>query len=170
MENRVEDLFGYWLFYAQRSWAYTFNDVLKDWCQEHEKPYAITPPQLGILLLLQEEEGLTIGTISQRRGLDAPTVTGIVTRLEQAILVKRVHDLQDRRVVKVYLTAEGHDLVKFLPTVVQDFIQIALQGIPMEKQQEMCFLLQKIVANLSSTGPGMGDRFGLLPDFFRTDK
>ncbi len=169
MENRADDFFGYWLFYAQRSWAYAFNERLKSWCQEHKKPYAITPPQMGILIALWEEDGLAIGTVSQRRGLDAPTVTGIVKRLEQVALVERVHDRQDRRVVKVYLTTEGRDLASCLLEVTQSFTQIALQGIPIEKQQELCLLLQKTVANLSAIGPGMGDRFGLLPDFLRSD-
>lgn len=64
---------------------------------------------------------MTIGALSQKRGIDAPTVTGIVNRLEQADLVKRVHDRQDRRMVKVYLTEEGHDLMGFLPDVVEAF-------------------------------------------------
>src|SRR5579885_661861 len=102
MDRRAEDFFGYWLAYAQRSWSYAFNEALKVACQEHGKPYTITPPQWGALSALLEEDGLTIGSISQRRAIDAPTITGIVSRLEQIGLVERVHDRQDRRVVKVY--------------------------------------------------------------------
>lgn len=167
MKERATDFFGYWLFYAQRSWAYAFSEALKVWCQEHQKPYIITPPQWGILSCLQEEDGLVIGMLSQRRAIDAPTVTGIVKRLEQAGLVERVHDRRDRRVVKVYLTEEGTDLMHFLPAVVETFSRIGLQGIPTEQQQEMCLLLQKIIANLSAIGPGTGDRFGLLPDYLK---
>ena len=164
MDRRAEDFLGYWLAYAQRSWSYAFNEALKAGCQQHGKPYVVTPPQWGVLSALMEEEGLTIGTVSQRRGLDAPTVTGIITRLEQIGLVKRVHDRQDRRVVKVYLTTEGRDLMNFLPDVVDGFSRTVLQDISPEKQQEMCLLLQKTIANLSALGPGVGDRFGLLPD------
>lgn len=166
---RVENFFGYWLFYAQRSWAYAFNEALKIGCQEHEKPYTVTPPQWGVLAVLLEEDGLMISTISQRRGIDAPTVTGIIKRLEQIGLVERVHDHQDRRVVKVYLTTEGRDLMSFLSDVVEAFSRAALQDISAEKQQEMCLLLQKTIANLSAIGPGVGDRFGLLPDFLLPD-
>lgn len=167
MEKRVTDFLGYWLFYAQRSWAYAFNEALKAWCQEHQKPYMITPPQWGILSCLYEENGLMLGVVSQRRGLDAPTVTGIVKRLEQAGLVERVHDRGDRRVVKVYLTEEGQELMRLLPAAVETFSQTALQGITEEKQEEMCLLLQQTIANLASIGPGMGDRFGLLPDYLK---
>ncbi len=38
-----------------------------------------------------------------------------VKRLEQSGLVVRLHDRQDRRIVKVYLTDEGWDTMRFLP-------------------------------------------------------
>ncbi|HZO72778.1 MAG TPA: MarR family transcriptional regulator [Ktedonobacteraceae bacterium] len=169
MEERPENSLGYWLFYAQRSWAYAFNEALKTCCQEHGKSYAVTPPQWGVLSALLEEDGLTIGVLSQRRALDAPTITGIVKRLEQVELVERVHGREDRRVVRVFLTEEGHDLMSFLPDAVVAFSRVALQGISVEKQQELCLLMQQTIANLSTIGPGMGDRFGLLPDFLRSD-
>jgi DNA-binding MarR family transcriptional regulator len=113
---------------------------------------------------LHEEDGLMIGVVSQRCGIDAPTVTGIVKRLEQVSLVERVHDLADRRVVRVYLTEEGKELKRLLPPVVETFSQIALRGVPEAQQAEMLLFLQKTIANLATIGPGTGDRFGLLPD------
>src|SRR5690348_7761688 len=107
MEIRPENYLGYWLFYAQRSVAYAFYEALKACCLQHEKPYVVTPPQIGVLILLIEQDGQTIGTLSQKRAIDPPTMTGIVRRLEQNGLVERRHDREDRRVVKVYLTAEG---------------------------------------------------------------
>src|SRR5579864_6402955 len=97
---RPEDSLGYWLFYAQRCVEYAFSEVLRVSCLKQEKSYVVTPPQWGVLALLYEHDGLTIGAISQRRGIDAPTVTGIVKRLEQSGLVERRHDRTDRRVVK----------------------------------------------------------------------
>src|SRR5215470_3594855 len=103
MEIHSEDYLGYWLFYAQRSVAYAFYEALKTCCVEHDKKYIITPPQFGVLILLIEQDGQTIGALSQQRAIDAPTMTGIVKRLEQSDLVDRRHDREDRRLVKVYL-------------------------------------------------------------------
>src|SRR5260370_1442678 len=94
---QIEDFLGYWLFYAQRTVAYAFNEVLKDCCLEHGKSYTVTPPQWGVLVLLQGQEGMTMGAISQRRAIDMATVNGIIKRLEQSGLVERRHDLADRR-------------------------------------------------------------------------
>ena len=169
MEIQPDSFLGYWLFYAQRNVAYAFYEALKVCCQEHEKLYSITPPQWGILYQLTQNDGLTIGTLSQKGGIDAPTVTGIVKRLEHSGLVERVHDREDRRVVKVYLTDEGHDIMRYLPGAVKAFNDVMTDGFTQSEQRDLIAKLQKIIANLSAVGPGMGDRFGLLPDFIRLD-
>src|SRR5260370_13365779 len=92
-------------------------------CEERGKPYVITPPQWGALSLLLAQDGQTIGTMSQKRGVDAPTATGTITRLEQNGLVDRRHDREDRRVVKVYLTDEGRAISKTRPSHVPQFDQ-----------------------------------------------
>jgi DNA-binding MarR family transcriptional regulator len=170
MEIHPENYIGYWLFYAQRSVAYAFYEALKACCLEHEKPYVVTPPQWGVLILLIEQDGQTIGTLSQKRAIDAPTMTGIVKRLEQSGLVERVHDREDRRLVKVFLTDEGRDIMRFLPDAAIEFSKIMAQGFSEDEQRDMLAKLQKIIANLSAVGPGTGDRFGLLPDFMRQDQ
>ncbi len=167
---QVENYLGYWLFYAQRSVAYAFYEALKACCLEHGKPYVVTPPQWGVLILLIEQDGQTIGTLSQKRAIDAPTMTGIVKRLEQSGLVERVHDREDRRLVKVYITAEGRDIMQYLPDAAIVFNTIMVQGISETEQRDLLAKLQKIIANLSAVGPGTGDRFGLLPDFIRLDQ
>ncbi len=154
MKFRAEDALGYWLGYTQRMLAYAFA--------EHNKPYVVTPPQWGVLSLLDEMDGLTIGTISQRRAIDAPTVTGIVKRIEQTGLVERRHDRTDRRVVKVYLTDEGRDIMRFLPDEISRFNDMAMQGLSEDEQRDLLAKLQRLIVNVSAVAPGTGDRFGLL--------
>ncbi|GAC1565587.1 MAG: hypothetical protein NVS3B14_03820 [Ktedonobacteraceae bacterium] len=165
MKIRAEDFLGYWLFYAQRSMFYAFNEVVKDCCRQHHKPYAVTPPQWGVLSLLVERDGSTIGAISQRRGVDAPTITGIIKRLEQSGLVERRHDIKDRRQVKVYLTDEGRDIMRYLPATTIAFNEIMMRGFSEDEQRDLIAKLQQIVVNLGAIGPDTGDRFGLLPNF-----
>ena len=158
------DNIGYWLFYAQRCVAYAFSEVMRLHCLEQEKPYVVTPPQWGVLALLHGEDGLTIGVISQRRGIDAPTVTGIVKRLEQMALVERLHDREDRRVVKVYLTEEGRRIVQSLYPVVMAFNDTMLCDFAESERAHFLAMLQHIIVNLSDDVLGTGDRFNLLPE------
>jgi DNA-binding MarR family transcriptional regulator len=160
----LEKYLGYWLFYAQRCVAHAFSEVLAAHCEERGKPYVITPPQWGVISLLHETDGLTVGTIGQRRALDPPTITGIVRRLEQNGLVERRHSREDRRVVKVYLTPEGQDIISSLIHVARDFQEVMTQGFSEEERQDFLVKLQQIIANVSTVAAGAGDRFGLLPD------
>ena len=170
MTFRSEDHLGYWLFYAQRSVAYAFYEALKACCIEHDKPYVITPPQWGVLSLLHEQEGQTLGTLSQQRAIDAPTMTGIVKRLEQNGLVERKHDREDRRLVKVYLTDEGRDIMRFLPDAVREFSKIMAQGLSEGELRDLQTKLQRIIFNISFVASHTGDRFGLLPPNFPRDQ
>ena len=154
---------SYWLFYTHRCVAYAYAEVLRAHCEERGKPYVITPPQWGALSLLLAQDGLTIGTMSQKRGVDAPTATGIITRLEQNGLVERRHDREDRRVVKVYLTEEGRDIVNTLASSVEHFEQSMKRGFSESEMDRFLLQLQQLIANAAEIGPGLGDRFGLLP-------
>ena len=163
MEFRQKEAVGYWHAYAQRCVAYAFAEVLKACCQEHEKPYVITPSQLGVLSALYEENGQTIGAIGPKCVADPPTVTGIVKRLEQSGLVERRHDREDRRIVKVYLTDEARDFKPSLTEAVMTFNGVVTRGFSEAEQRDLIAKLQRIIANLSVLGPDTGDRFGLLP-------
>ena len=166
MELPVEENRGrlsYWLFYAQRCVAYAYAEVLRAHCEERAKPYVITPPQWGALELLLAQDGMTIGAMSQKRGVDAPAATGIITRLEQMGLVERRHDREDRRVVKVYLTAEGRDISHTLVSSVERFEHNITQGFSQGELDRFLLQLQQLIANADEIGPGLGDRFGLLP-------
>ncbi len=155
---------GYWLFYAQRCVAYAFADILQTMCVEQGKSYVVTPPQWGVMIFLYGSDGMTIGTISQKRGVDPPTVTGIVKRLEQNGLVERQNDREDRRVVKVKLTAEGETMTRIFNPVVEQFNHNMLLGLSEAEQQTFLENLQRIIINLTNESEGTGDRFGLLPD------
>src|SRR5438270_3243578 len=161
-ENR--DRLSYWLFYAQRCVAYAYAEVLRAHCEERGKPYVITPPQWGALSLLLMQDGMTIGTMSQKRGVDAPAATGIITRLEQSGRVERRHDRDDRRVVKVYLTEEGRDISHTLVSSVEHFEQSLKQGISSSELDRLLAHLQQLIMNAAEIGGGADDHFGLLPN------
>jgi len=166
MDLPIDDNQGrlsYWLFYAQRCVAYAYAEVLRAHCEERGKTYVITPPQWGALSLLLVQDGMTIGSMSQKRGVDAPAATGIITRLEENGLVERRHDREDRRVVKIYLTGEGRDISNTMVSAVAQFEQSLRRGFSEGDVNRLLVQLQQLIANVAEIGPGLGDRFGLLP-------
>jgi len=161
----LHDMVGYWLTYAQRCHALTLEIVLREHCEALGKAYIINPPQWSVLSLLSASQEPTIGSLAQHMGVDAPTVTHTVRRLEEYGLVERVHDRGDRRVVKVLLTAEGQDLFGSLGPVGMAFNE-RLFGTH-DQRQVFIEQLQHLIADLSKIVPGGGDRFGLLPAFWQ---
>jgi len=165
----VNDNIGYWLFYTHRCVGYAFAEVLSKCCKEQNKAYEVTPAQFGVLSTLYAKRGknddsMTIGGIAHYRGLDAPTVTGIVKRLEQDGLVRRVHDTGDRRVVKVCLTAESRAILPLMLEAIEAFSAVMLRGFSEADQQDFRAKLHQVINNLSAIGIGVGDRFLLLPE------
>ena len=72
----------------------------------------ITYPQYLVLSALDEQDGLTIGTIADRLALESSTVTPPVKRMEQAGLLERRCSTEDERQVHVFLTDAGRDLLR----------------------------------------------------------
>ena len=72
-------------------------------------PLGLTYPQYLVLLVLWEEEGLSVKEIGQRLHLDSGTLTPVLKRLEKAGFVRRRRDAQDERQVRVELTDKGWD-------------------------------------------------------------
>ena len=69
--------------------------------------FQLTPPQVFTIMVLQERESCSFSDLSQMLKVSAPTVTGIIDRLEKAEYVLRVPSKEDRRVIHIELTAKG---------------------------------------------------------------
>ncbi len=70
----------------------------------------ITYPQYLVLSALWETDGVPVGAIGERLGLDSSNVTPLVKRMEGAGLVSRARNRADERQVVVSLTDAGRDM------------------------------------------------------------
>ncbi|CAM3499175.1 MarR family transcriptional regulator [Bordetella sputigena] len=70
----------------------------------------LTYPQYLVMLVLWEQDGLTVSAIGERLFLDSATLTPLLKRLEAAGLVQRARDARDERQVIVSLTEQGRQL------------------------------------------------------------
>jgi DNA-binding MarR family transcriptional regulator len=125
-----------------------FSDLLQAYCTARGLPYVITPSQWATLAWLDEADGIPIGTLAQHLDIEASVTTGIVQRLEHHDLLERVHDREDRRLVKIFLTARGRELVHALEPVAMAFHERLFQGFSSEEQQAFLASLQHLSSNL----------------------
>lgn len=67
--------------------------------------------QLFLLIYLTHEESITMSDIAKKMGHSTAAATGLVDRMEKLHLMRREYVLEDRRKIRVYITAEGYQLV-----------------------------------------------------------
>lgn len=104
----------------------------------------ITPGELGILLLILENEGLNQAGLGNAIGSDRSSVVGLIDRLEHASLVRREPSLLDRRSHALSLTPQGAALVKrLLPKVAAQERSLASR-LTQAEQQQLIELLGRI--------------------------
>lgn len=72
----------------------------------------LTPDQFQVLLMVEEQPGVSAVTLAQAIGLDAPTVGRLVNGLAQRGLLGRHRSRSDRRMVLLRVTAEAPPLIE----------------------------------------------------------
>ena len=70
----------------------------------------LTYPQYLALLVLWEQDGVTVSELGERLYLDSGTLTPLLKRLEAAGLLSRLRDMADERCVLIRLTDAGRKL------------------------------------------------------------
>lgn len=115
---------------------------------ERLEPYGLTPFHYLVLCCLWEEDGLSTSGIADKLKQLGATLTGVVDRMEERNLVYRERDPNDRRIVRIWLTPEGKQLMTVLPAIGAETIQKATTGISKTDQEVVLKVLDQIVLNL----------------------
>jgi DNA-binding MarR family transcriptional regulator len=99
-----------------------------------------------VLAQLTEQDGQSLSGLGARALFDGPTMTGIVDRLESSNLVQRRRDSTDRRVINLYLTPKGSQLMATLPPVGEMTDAEILQGLSAVEIDCFVGTLRRIIA------------------------
>lgn len=94
------------LCFAVYAAAHAFGRAYRNLLGRHELTY----PQYLVLLVLWEQDGLSVKEIGNRLFLDSGTLTPLLKRLEASGRVRRARDRVDERQVSIFLTAAGEAL------------------------------------------------------------
>lgn len=106
----------------------------------------LTYPQYLAMLVLWEQDGLTVGEISQRLLTDPGSLTPLLKRLESEGLLKRTRSREDERVVLVQLTDKGRALHQQARSVPQCILKVS--GHSLERLQQLQAELLELRDNL----------------------
>ncbi len=101
----------------------------------------LTYPQYLVMLILWEQDDVTVSALGERLFLDSGTLTPLLKRLEAADLLVRNRSAQDERRVQISLTATGNALKTLAAKVPACVVKAAHCPVP-----ELVALTQSIQA------------------------
>ena len=101
-----------------------------------------------VLVELWQDDGLRGGDLADRLGVEPPTITRTLRRLESCGLVERRADPEDARSLRVYLTGRGKALEEPVLRCWERAEQTVLAGMNDGDRQTFRRLLDRVKSNL----------------------
>ncbi len=115
---------------------------------EKLRPLRVTVPQWRILAVLNERPDCTMNQLADLTAVDRTTLTRALDRMVVSGLVERRNDLNDRRTVRLRLTATGAaTFARVLPRVLEQN-ERAVRGFSVAELGQFRTLLHRMVRNL----------------------
>ena len=130
------------LCFAVYAAAHAFNATYKPLLE----PLGLTYPQYLVMLVLWQEDDVTVSSVGARLGLDSGTLTPLLKRLEAAGLVARLRDAADERQVRITLTSAGRALKQKAKAIPQELF--CALGLPLGEIGALRSRLATLAANL----------------------
>ncbi|MCX8007643.1 MAG: MarR family transcriptional regulator [Coriobacteriia bacterium] len=109
----------------------------------------VHPGQAACLLALGRGGEMSQRDLARRLLVSAPTVTGMVKRLEHAGFVERRIDERDQRLLRIRLTPRGDEVVARLHAVFEKQTEMAFAGMEADQVEALTRLLARIEENLA---------------------
>lgn len=107
--------------------------------------------QWTILYYLANFGSATHVELSNYQGVEKPTITRTINRLEELGYVEQIPG-KDKREKRMQLTVTGHELYKTVRKTIDQFEESILAGISMEEQRETIRIMSEIRNNIINKG------------------
>ena len=124
------------------------NRALRRKYDRQLKDFGLTPCQFEVLMILWEEEGMFLSELGRRVSRDGPTITGVVDRMENKMLVKRKRDTHDRRAVRVVLTSKSKGMKEQLSATKKRVLQKIARNLSSKEIASLESVLAKMMKNM----------------------
>lgn len=108
------------------------------------KNFDITTPQFLALQVLRDEPGITMGELCEKLFLAYSTATDLVDRMEKNGYVNRQRDLEDRRVIRLFITEKGEEIIHEVILARRRYVEQILKELSAEEIEQLATLLEKL--------------------------
>jgi DNA-binding MarR family transcriptional regulator len=122
------------------------------------EPIGIDPREFLLLRFVAASEGQSQHALAERLGTPPSRMVALVDHLEEAGLLERRPDPDDRRVRTLHLTRKGRSTLERAFKIAIDFETELCSGLDAEEREQLIDLLQKLQAGqvrLRGVHPGL---------------
>lgn len=121
-----------------------------------ERQSGITGAQLWALQELSERPGLRVGELGNLMALHQSTASNMVDRLESSGVVRKERNTSDQRVVRLYLTDKGAELLAQAPSPARGVLPEALRMLAPDDLTELQRSLDVLLRQIKQMDEGFG--------------
>jgi DNA-binding MarR family transcriptional regulator len=133
--------------------VYAASRLITRGYKPHLEQLGITYPQYLVLMVLWEEEGITVNDIAAKLILNSNTVTPLLKRMEVMDIISRRRSTEDERKVLITLTEKGRNMrTTAAPIPLQLVEELQQVGITPQELMGLKMGLDRLVALLKGSG------------------
>jgi DNA-binding MarR family transcriptional regulator len=125
---------------------HSYNEISKSINPPSLQRIELTSAQIKTLTSFHDTEECTMSELSGNLGVTLPTTTSMINRLIQFGFIERKRDGDDRRVVKVKLTARGRAILKKLMQERRNALEKLLQTLNNEEMKKFLESIENVSA------------------------
>ncbi|MBI1905758.1 MAG: winged helix-turn-helix transcriptional regulator [Rhodocyclales bacterium] len=121
-----------------------------------ERQSGVTGAQLWALQELLEQPGLRVGELANLMALHQSTASNMIDKLESAGLMRKERNNADQRVVRLYLTDSGTELLANAPSPARGVLPEALRLLPGDSLTQLQGDLDVLLRQIKNMDEGFG--------------
>ena len=122
--------------------------ALRAFDKQAQTRFGLGAAQMFILHVLQHHDELSMNELADRTATDQSSVSLAVGKLVTEGYVRRDVSEEDRRQVRLSLTAKGRALVRRSPPAAQERIMESVEAMPSGERAQLMGLLDKLMAGM----------------------
>lgn len=138
--NHTDESVGFLVSEVARLMRRDFND--------RAQTLGLSMAQWRALAYLAREEGVRQVTLADRLEIQPITLARLIDRLQEAGLVERRPDPDDRRAVRLHLTCDAQPLIDRMWALADETRDRALAGLPDAERDRLISVLGRMKLNL----------------------
>lgn len=134
---------------ALKQFRVIFRSVKKHF-QFVEKRCQISGSQLWALALIAEVPGIRVTGLAEGLSIHQSTASNLVDQLVQKNLIRRKRSTQDNRIVRLYVTEAGAEIIQKAPKPLRGILPDALSQLPPEVLEQLNQCLTSLIDGMKS--------------------